>query len=240
MDLRRRLRELHDRYYDAPETEIATVAAYLETLAELRRLEPSSSRRPRVHLGCGEHRIEGWINVDVVPTGAQDALADLRRPLPFRDDSIELIHSEDLIEHLDLADGMSLLKECFRILKPGGILRLLTPDAAAIVRRVYLEPEERHLRWCARELGATQPVEALNMHFRMNGEHRFLYDYDYLRRVLSDTGFTARQVAWNESQHPELRYLDLRDFGLNLFVEADKPHSGQSSSPIGSLSPFPR
>ncbi|HEU4520490.1 MAG TPA: methyltransferase domain-containing protein [Thermoanaerobaculia bacterium] len=221
--LLRRLRRLHDRYYEAPSTEIATVAAYLETLAELRDIEtPRRPRGPRIHLGCGEHRIRGWINADLAFTGAQDLLADLGQALPFRNESAQFIHSEDLLEHMDLAQGLALLRECYRVLRPGGVMRLLTPDAAAIVEHIYLRPEKRHLRWCDRELGAGSRVEALNMHFRMNGEHRFIYDFDYLRHVLSEIGFSVRRVRWNDSAYRELRFLDLRNFGLNLFVEAEK------------------
>lgn len=222
--LRRRLRGLHDRYYDAPSTEPATIAEYLATLAELRSLETAGKVvGPCLHLGCGEHRIDGWINGDFAMTGAQDLLLDVRRPLPFADASLHFIHSEDLLEHIDLDEGRSLIAECFRVLKPGGVMRLLTPDAAAIVKRVYLDAEARHLRWCRRELAAGDPCEALNMHFRMSGEHRFLYDYPFLRKALDDAGFGVARVRWNESRHRELRFLDLRDFGLNVFVEAEKP-----------------
>ena len=222
--LRRRLRALHDRYYDAPSTEVATIAEYLTTLEELRSIETSGKLGgPRLHLGCGEHRMEGWINTDFAMTGAQDVLLDVRRPLPFGDASVRFIHSEDLIEHIDLDDGRRLIEECFRVLEPGGVMRLLTPDATTIVKRVYLDGEPRHLRWCGRELAAGDPCEALNMHFRMNGEHRFLYDYPFLRKTLIDTGFRVTRVRWNESRHRELRFLDLRDFGLNVFVEAEKP-----------------
>lgn len=221
--LMRRLRELHDRYYDAPSTEVATIAEYLETLADLRQQEiPSHPRGPRLHLGCGEHRIAGWINADFVLSGSQDALLDVRRGLPFRTGSIRFIHSEDLLEHIELQEGIGLVRECYRVLKPGGVMRLLTPDAAAIVKRVYQRGDPRHLAWCRRELSAAEPVEALNMHFRMNGEHHFLYDYPYLRKVLKDAGFAVTRVKWNDSRHRELRYLDLRDFGLNVFVEAVK------------------
>jgi predicted SAM-dependent methyltransferase len=221
--LMRRLRELHDRYYDAPSTEVATVAEYLQTLADLRQHEsPAYPRGPRLHVGSGEHRIGGWNNADLTLSGAQDVLIDVRRPLPFQSGSIRFIHSEDLLEHIELDEGLGFLRECYRVLKPRGVMRLLTPDAAAIVRRVYQNAEVRHSRWCRRELGASEPVEALNMHFRMNGEHRFIYDYPYLRKVLEQVGFEVRRVRWNESRNRELRYLDLRDFGLNLFVEAEK------------------
>src|SRR5687767_11372858 len=75
--LMRRLRELHDRYYDAPSTEVATVAEYLQTLADLRQHEsPAYPRGPRLHVGSGEHRIGGWINADLTLSGAQDVLLD--------------------------------------------------------------------------------------------------------------------------------------------------------------------
>ena len=61
------------------------------------------------------------------------------------------------------------------------------------------------------------------MHLRMNGEHRFVYDSSRLREVLGGLGFSVRRVRWNRSSHPELRFLDLRDFGLNLLLEATKP-----------------
>ena len=53
-------------------------------------------------------------------------------------------------------------------------------------------------------------------------EHRFVYDEEELRRTLGEIGFRVVRVDWNESKHPELCYLDLRDFGLNLFIEATR------------------
>ena len=64
----------------------------------------------------------------------------------------------------------------------------------------------------------------------MKGEHRFVYDEEELTRVLRGIGFDVAAVRWNASEHPELRYLDLRDFGLNLFLEATKSSSGATKS----------
>lgn len=99
-------------------------------------------------------------------------------------------------------------------------MRVVTPDLRAIVSRVYLGRERRHLHWCARELDAGSACEALNMHMRMNGDHRFLYDSEQLERLLGESGFEVRFVAFGRSMHRELRNLDLRDFGLSLYVEA--------------------
>ena len=139
---------------------------------------------------------------------------------------VDFIHTEDFLEHIEFEDAKRFLGECFRVLKPGGVMRLLTPDLRAIVERVYLQRDALHLAWCHTFLRTESPCEALNMHMRMEGHaHRFVYDYELLSRILRETGFRVRRVAYNRSRHPLLRYLDLRDFGLNLFVEATKPKS---------------
>ena len=101
-------------------------------------------------------------------------------------------------------------------------MRLLTPDLRAIVERVYLQGARRHLRWCSVYLDADGACEALNMHLRMNGDHRFVYDEEHLRAVLTAAGFEVRRVRYNRSPDRHLRFLDLRDFGLNLFFECIK------------------
>jgi predicted SAM-dependent methyltransferase len=224
-DLERRLRELQRAYYEAPARDEAVILEYFATLARARALaRPDAAPvAPRLHLGCGDHRLEGWWNLDVSPSGAVDALVDCTRGLPFADGAAAFIHCEDLLEHVERPAGIALLRECFRVLRPGGVLRILTPDLSAIVEKVYRGGDGRSLAWCARELAASGPCQALNMHMRMNGEHRFLYDEPELAGALSEIGFSVARVRWNVSEHPELTYLDLRDFGLNLFLEATRP-----------------
>jgi predicted SAM-dependent methyltransferase len=223
--LRRRLRRLQNRYYRGSAAEAgANAVDYLTTLHAARELWQRSTERKthtKVHLGAGDHRLDGWIDVDILP-GVADVLADFTVALPFRDASIELLHSEDLLEHLDRDAGKQLLAECHRVLRPGGVMRLLTPDLRALIDRVYLQRETRHVDWCNTHLGASGPCETLNMHLRMNGDHRFVYDEEHLSETLRALGFRVRRVRHNWSTVPELRYLDLRDFGLNLFLEAVK------------------
>jgi predicted SAM-dependent methyltransferase len=221
----RRLRELQDAYYDAPRKDDAVIAEYLRVLAEARRAAAAGGpphATPKLHLGCGGHRLEGWVNVDLLFDSSVDLRADAAA-LPFAPGCAAFLHSEDLLEHLDAEAGRAFLSECFRVLQPGGVLRLLTPDLKALVDNVYRVPNERHLRWCAAQLDARGPCEALNMHLRMDGEHRFVYDEEHLRGILERLGFRVERVRYNRSAHRELRYLDLRDFGLNLFLEAAKP-----------------
>jgi formamidopyrimidine-DNA glycosylase len=104
-------------------------------------------------------------------------------------------------------------------------MRVLTPDLRALVQAIYIDRAHEHLTWCRQLLAANGPCEALNMHLRMNGEHRFVYDEEHLTEVLKDFGFRVRRVRYNWSPVRELRYLDLRDFGLSMFLEAVKANA---------------
>jgi predicted SAM-dependent methyltransferase len=221
--LDRELRRLQRSYLRG---ETTAIPEYLATLARARALwlKGTPPRKRCVHLGAGGHHLEDWINVDVLPAGV-DVLADFLQPLPFRSGSVDLLHSEDLLEHLDVDAGKQFLRECHRILRPGGVMRVLTPDLRALVQAIYIDRAHEHLAWCRQLLAANGPCEALNMHLRMNGEHRFVYDGEHLTGVLEAIGFRVRLVRYNWSPVRELRYLDLRDFGLNLFLEAEKANA---------------
>jgi len=217
--IRNRLRKLQRAYYASPK-DTAIIAEYLDTLRQAR----GDSKPGRgLHAGAGGHYIDNWINIDFLGTGPIDAAADLAQGIPFRDGSLDYIHSEDFIEHIDLEAGKRFIAEAFRVLRGGGVMRLLTPDLRALIERVYIDRDPHHIRWCHDALDAAGPCESLNMHLRMGGDHLFIYDEELLTRLLREAGFTVRRVAWNKSKEPALRFLDLRDFGLNLFLEAVKP-----------------
>ncbi|HUO85448.1 MAG TPA: methyltransferase domain-containing protein, partial [Thermoanaerobaculia bacterium] len=224
-----RLRRLQRRFLAAPSKDESLILDYFQMLRNARglaRLLPGGAageERIALHLGCGDHSIERWINVDRFVADHVDLCADVARSLPFASSTVAFIHSEDFLEHLDLEAGRRVLGECFRVLVPGGVMRLLTPDLRALVKRLYLKRSEIDLRWCQNYLGTASPCEALNMHLRMGGEHRFIYDQELLFSLLRAAGFRPRHVRFNRSRYPRLRYLDLRDFNLNLLVEAEKP-----------------
>jgi predicted SAM-dependent methyltransferase len=224
--LQRRLRELQDAYYDAAETDENVIDDYFRTLEAARTLYLQSLLAPgegrKIHLGSGDHYLAGWINIDRDVTMQVDLVADLTHEMPLRSGSIDLIHSEDFIEHIDEAAGKLALRECHRVLRSGGVMRLLTPDLRSIVEEIYIRRNPQHLRWCSMYLEADDPCAALNMHMRMSGGHRFIYDEEHLTSLLREIGFDVRRVRYNWSRVPELRFLDLRNFGLNLFLECLK------------------
>ena len=119
------------------------------------------SQVKRLHLGCGYKTPAGWINVDgswnarlakypavrqfvrrlrVLPNllldmpWSPDVLVhDVRMPLPFPDNSMSVIYASHLMEHLYPNEARRLLGECFRVLEPGGVLRVVVPDLHAII-----------------------------------------------------------------------------------------------------------
>lgn len=212
-----RLHAIQRRYYRGDES---AIPEYFAALAEARK-KLNLPHKTALHFGSGAYHIDGWINVDLIGE-RPDVAADLAAALPFASESADYIHTEDFLEHVDLEQGRTFLRECFRILRPGGVMRLLTPDLDALVRSVYLDRERRHIAWCANSFGTATPAEALNMHLRMNGDHRFVYDDELLARELQAAGFRVRRVRYNHSPDPFLRFLDIRDFGLNLFFEGVK------------------
>ncbi|MFH0897534.1 MAG: methyltransferase domain-containing protein, partial [Candidatus Bathyarchaeota archaeon] len=89
----------------------------------------------KIHFGCGYHRLDGWINVDLDARCKPDVIADLRQDLPFKSRSIDYVHSEDFVDQLDLEKGYRFFRECDRILRESGAMRVLTPDLHQLAKR---------------------------------------------------------------------------------------------------------
>lgn len=153
---------------------------------------------PRLHIGCGPHHIDGWINIDSVAYPGVDRVIDVAGGLPF--DDVSFVFAEHFIEHLHYADALALLRECRRVLRDDGILRLSTPNLdwvwASHYRRVLTDDQQ--------VLGCF----ALNRAFRGWG-HQFLYNWGTLAATLRAAGFAeVIRRRYGESDHPELRGLE--------------------------------
>jgi predicted SAM-dependent methyltransferase len=172
----------------------------------------------KLHLGCGTHLLEGWANIDLDgPSGV--IRHDLTRPLPMRADSADLVFCEHFIEHLTRAQGLALLQECRRVLKPGGTLRLSTPDLRKLIDE-YLAG--RTTAWAQLGWQPLTPCRMLNEGLRLWG-HLFVYDRAELLGLLAEAGFREIEAkTWRESAHPALRGLESRPFVGELIYEARK------------------
>ena len=93
----------------------------------------------KLNLGCGRNVKSGWVNVDTEERENKlDLICDLAKEFPFKDNSCEYVYNEHFIEHLDWLAGRKFLKNCYRCLKPGGVLRLAFPDFKKVFK-AYLE-----------------------------------------------------------------------------------------------------
>lgn len=168
--------------------------------------------RVRINLGSGHWKLEGWVNVDLDLASRPEVCADLSAGLPFRDSSADLMHSEDFLDQLELAPARAFLAECHRILRPGGVLRILTPDLRKMAH-MYLQEPDRLLELWKTHVGvpleAGTAAEVFNLGMRFAG-HTFIYDEETLACLLDASGFEARRVTFGQSDIPDLRGLDLR------------------------------
>ncbi|MFE2345330.1 class I SAM-dependent methyltransferase [Kitasatospora cineracea] len=142
---------------------------------------------------------------------------DIARPLPFADHSVDWVYAEHLIEHVPLGTAVTWLAEVRRVLRPGGLLRITTPDLAAYVTG-YLDDREQFFRRHRRRLrtmrvGPPMPERRafmLNQIFYHFG-HRWIYDEAELRYVLDRAGYGAFTVVRREFQtgaRPDVAALD--------------------------------
>jgi len=94
-----------------------------------------------VNLGCGSRFHPLWINFDIEPTDGKVFASDLRKPIPLPASCADVVYHSHLLEHLSKSDGSRLLADCYRILKPGGIIRIVVPDLEQLAR-LYIEKME--------------------------------------------------------------------------------------------------
>lgn len=174
----------------------------------------------RLHLGCGPNLLDGWVNIDLEPDYGPDLVHDLSQGLPYPDGSVDLIHSEHFFEHLTLPEGLALMAECRRVLRPGGRLRIAMPDLRSTVL-AYLG-DWRDQEWVAAFPQLDTAAHMLNMGLREWG-HRYVYDLQDLTLRLTSLGFVdVAPVPWGTSTEPALRGLETRADSL-LVVEAVAP-----------------
>ncbi len=172
----------------------------------------------RLHLGCGNHVLENWHNVDL--EGPAEVIKwDLSKALPIASNSVELIFSEHFIEHIPKPRARKLLRSCYDALRPGGILRLSTPDLDALI----VAYQQKRLRdWADVEWLPASPCQMVNEGMR-NWGHEFVYNKSELFELLRECGFThIKSVEWRKSDHPDLYKLECRPFHQEIIVECHK------------------
>lgn len=203
----------------------------------------------KINLGSGPRAVTGWVNLD----GALGArlhktwgfkslnrllgltnaswdhsiqIHDLRRPLPWTNNAVDVVYTSHTLEHMSRDDGETILRECFRVLKPSGVLRILVPDLAAHVQN-YVEGQTRAEDF-VEELGVLygtgkQGWKRLTSRF-IEFPHQCMYDTPSLLRVCRAIGFECEAKQAFDSLIEDIRNIELEDRTVGaVVVECRKP-----------------
>jgi predicted SAM-dependent methyltransferase len=228
--------------------EVAAVALKHHINSRIRRIVGKDRRiiseylnkdpEPKLQIACGSNHPDGWLNTDYYHPSNTIACLDITKRFPFSDNTFTVVLAEHVIEHFAYLDGKAIMVECFRTLKPGGILRLSTPNLLFYAnlfdptifekyRETYVIPHQT--AWIPY---ADQPRASyiLNNLVR-NWRHLFVYDFETLKALLSSVGFSDIELKEiGESKHPALQGVDRLardkdDFESqsNMVLDATKP-----------------
>jgi predicted SAM-dependent methyltransferase len=193
------------------------VLAYRHYVASPQVISGYLKRNPvrKLQIGAGPNNFPGWLNTDYKPIEGQAYLdATARFPLP--DKSFDYVFSEHVIEHFNYWEGLDMLRESFRIMKPGGRIRVVTPNLNQLVR--LFQREKADDQYIQQKLQAVTywpktPDDAgliLNLELHDWG-HQFVYSPTLLRDSLSRAGFrNIRQYQVGESDDPNLVKIEGR------------------------------
>jgi predicted SAM-dependent methyltransferase len=143
----------------------------------------------RLELGSGPKRGNGgWTTVDI--SGA-DINWDLRKGIPLDNDSVDVIYTSHMLEHIPFSELEPFIIECKRVLKVGGSLSVCVPNAGYYInayceQKVFRNPETFYQE--ARcETGSY--IDQVNYIAYMGGEHAYMFDEENLVKILSNAGF---------------------------------------------------
>ena len=183
----------------------------------------------KIQFGSGNNMLDGWENTDLPRT-------DVRNRLRYEDNSVDFIFHEHMIEHLDEVDGYNFLKECYRILKFGGVMRVCCPSIDGFIYvydnwdKVPGDFKKRHVNKTRfiNDVTLGESVNYVGKKFAYDGSvvsqknsskwHKYIYDKDDFINKLTKIGFST--VVFTEkhiSDHVELRRLERR-YGHGIFL----------------------
>jgi hypothetical protein len=185
-----------------------------------------AAQRTKINIASGNSKVPGWLNID----GSRDLKPDLHfnvahlKELLVPPGSVKLVYCSHFLEHLYLPKAKALLMQVYELLEPGGLLRVVVPDAKALFRGYvnddteFLEGRKKIWFWWDWE-GMGPTLESIVNYIGVEnslplagtsaGGHRYGYDADSLRFHLAAAGFTnITQRRYKESASAEMSKCD--------------------------------
>lgn len=194
-----------------------------------------------VNIGCGTSVADGWYNIDNSPTIWISRIPLLRRMLrvpawpksvhrhdvlkglPFGDQTVDCIYSSHTFEHFTHAQSLFLTKECLRVLKPGGILRIVVPDLKQLVQDYLADSNSMASHRFIERLSLSHTWQDL---LHRGAHHQQMFDGRSLLEMLREAGFENAQLSnFRESRITNLAGLEPEQRRHeSIYVEATKSH----------------
>jgi SAM-dependent methyltransferase len=196
-----------------------------------------TTRKLYVHFGCGFSAPDGWINFDASPTLRFERLpvvsklyskngrrfpsnvvyGDVVKGLPLRAGTIDALFSNHVLEHIPLEDCRKALSNCFALLKPGGVFRLVVPDLKALIESYLREnsagdPAAAHHFMSESCLGTPARTRGVVGHMAAafgNTKHLWMWDEPAMFAALRAAGFkNIRRCSFGDSDDPMFRLVE--------------------------------
>ena len=188
-------------------------------------LIPVGDGKLKINIGCYTNMFHnGWLNLDIIPleefaqnNGYKFYRKDAREHLPFEDQSVDLIYSSHFLEHLTYDEGKTFLKECKRILKKDGVMRLIVPDAELLINK-YISNDLSEFDEINDGAASTNSQAGKLWSFLFSG-HQSAYDFKTLKNSGEEVGFNVERKLFRQG-HPQIIAETLDSLpDLSLFVE---------------------
>jgi predicted SAM-dependent methyltransferase len=167
----------------------------------------ADDRAVRLHIGCGDRFIPGFVHVDIRRLPHVDVVTPLEQLGMFDDDSVTLVYASHVLEHFSRTAIPAVLAEWRRVLRPGGVLRLAVPDFEALIS-VYRKTGELD--------SVLGPLVGRQDH--PYNFHYMVFDRKKLSAMLCDAGFRdVRPWDWRTTEH-----ANVDDFSQAYYPYMDK------------------
>lgn len=170
----------------------------------------------KLNLGAGTNILDGWLNSDLFPRNKRVIFLDVTHRFPFKNDMFDYISCEHMIEHISYTKGFAVLKECYRILRPGGVIRLATPEIYFLIGLFNKEKttiQNRYINWHIENFYSNTFIKNETLvanSFFYNFGHRFIYDFETIKNSLELAGFTdITRCEIRKSNHKLLENIEL-------------------------------
>jgi predicted SAM-dependent methyltransferase len=187
----------------------------------------------KLQIGASFCILPDWLNTDLYPMALGAAVLDATRRFPFPDASFNYIFSEHQLEHIPCEGALCMLRECRRILRPGGKIRIAVPSLDRLIQLFVPHRSETQESYISTvtpihypHAYQPNPCFAINSAF-MNWGHKFLYDQETLCKVLQMTGFSNMKL-FSPGQSDDANLIGIetrtseRDLYETMVIEAER------------------